>query len=784
MGVAFSESSSERGSQTQRQRSRVMLRLPLSLEQRLSVAPRDGPAFVFHGSPSMLLGGVTANQAALTLQGERTRTMSDSTAAASAEPTLVDAMAGNAEPSSDGDLALEPSGGAEPARVSTASTEPTLEDAMADNAELQLNLERAMEVISQQQQQTAALQEDLADLRTQTSTPRTAAPPSQHHAVRSGRRMPPTPGLDRASSFTPRPRGFSAAPPKPSNSALKPEPLVPPTPHAKQRWTAAGAVSFPTVGTGAGTKPPGKLPSMQELPKLPKTHRELEEFNLQPSDSLAARQMSGVMAAEGSALRRAFEQTCDAPAANAAFRSMVRTTCSARKGLCAKITRDGVRTPAAVWQQLCQRVVAKSTDERSMVWVRLKEQQLPSKGTCTDMVEQLELMLSDHENEFHFCGSELPQQQILQFFNPKVKAQRPELHDKMCKRCTAFEEHAAMLMENALELESMDTTVRPALAAPGTGTASKQSKSAWGTPCPGVPAKRDDGTNGFSRQGWPTPFRFHCKLHGANASHDDSGCCQQGSGKDGSKDTPPKNKAHESKEWKGPNSKRSELTKKFKALMASQPKEPEKTWCRANEDGLHVPVTEQGTRSHPNVSFRNGCTRLAPTQSILFDASIANETIGASIVLDSGAFNHITCDLKNVVQHTIAWGQFGVIVGVGGKRTNVTGMGVQSEDWMTNRNDRVTVPTLVLHAPACGCNPRSTREHAKRGWTISTTEETEGARTKMHHPSLPAGEHVACAPLSGLDASPVTHTHNDAKFTVKELQGQSPTTGDGTDGTS
>ena len=252
-------------------------------------------------------------------------------------------------------------------------------------------------------------------------------------------------------------------PPKPSNLAPKPEPIVPPTPNAKERWAAAGAINFPTVGTGTGTKPPGKLASIQELPKLLKTHRELEEFNLQLSDLLAARQMSGVVAAEGTALRRAFEKTCDAPAADAAFRSMVRTMCSTRKGLCAKITRDGVRTPAAVWQRLCQRVVTKSTDELSMVWVRLKEQQLPSKGTCTDMVEQLELMLSDYENEFHFCGSELPQQQIIQFFNPKVKAQWPELHDKMCKRCTAFEECAAMLMENALEMESMDTNCPPRL---------------------------------------------------------------------------------------------------------------------------------------------------------------------------------------------------------------------------------------------------------------------------------------------------------------------------------
>ena len=491
-------------------------------------------------------------------------------------------------------LAPAPSGDIEPARFSTASTEPTLEDAMANNAELQLNLEQAMEVIAQQQQQTATLREDLADLRTQMSTPRIATPPSQHRTVRTGRRMPPTPGLDDASSFTPRPRGFSVTPPR--NSALKPEPLMPPTPHQKQRWTADGAISFPTVGTGKGTKPPGKLPSMQELPKLPKTHRELEEFNLQLSDLLAARQMSGVMAAEGSALRRTFESTHDVPAADAAFRSMVRTMCSARKGLYAKITRDGVRTPAAIWQQLCQHVVTKSTDELSMVWVRLKEQQLPSKGTYTDMVEQLELMLSDYENEFHFYGSELPQQQILQFFNPKVKAQWPELHDKMCKRCTTFEDYAAILMENALEMESMDTTARPTLAAPGPRDTSKQSKSEWGTPCPRVPAKRNDGTDGFSRQGWPEPFRFYCKLHGANASHNDSGCYKQGCpnprDKDGSKDTPPKNKVYKSKEWKGLNSKHSELTKKFKALMASQPKEPEKIWCRANEDGLYVPVTE------------------------------------------------------------------------------------------------------------------------------------------------------------------------------------------------
>ena len=266
------------------------------------------------------------------------------------------------------------------------------------------------------------------------------------------------------------------------------------------------------------------------------------------------------------------------------------------------------------------------------------------------------------------------------------------------------------------------------------------------------------------------PFRCFCKMHGANASHNDSGCCK-GKAKDGSKDTPPKDKAHESKEWKGLNSKRSELTKKFKALMANQPKEPEKTWCRANEDGLHVPVTERGMHSHPNVSFRNDCMRLAPTQSISFDTLIANETIGASVVLDSGAFNHVTCNLKNVVQHTIVWGQFGVIVGVGGKKMNVTGMGIQSEDWMTNRNDRVIAPTLVLHAPACGCNPRSTRECAKRGWTMTTTEETEGVRTKMHHASSPTGEHITCAPLSGLDTLPVTRTHNDAKFTVKELQG-------------
>lgn len=170
--------------------------------------------------------------------------------------------------------------------------------------------------------------------------------------------------------------------------------------------------------------------------------------------------------------------------------------------------------------------------------------------------------------------------------------------------------------------------------------------------------------------------------------------------------------------------------------------------------------------------FRNDCIRLTPTQSILFNTLIANKTIGTSIVLDSGAFNHITCNLKNIVQHTIVWGQFGVIVGVGGKKINITGMGVQSEDWTTNRNNRVTVPTLVLYAPACGYNLRSTREYAKQGWTISTTEETEGVRTKMHHPSLPTGEHITCAPLSGLDTLPVTRTHNDTKFTVKELQGR------------
>ena len=261
-----------------------------------------------------------------------------------------------------------------------------------------------------------------------------------------------------------------------------------PAPNANGRWTAAGTIRFPTTSTGTGTEPPGKLPSLCELPQLPKTRRELEEFNLQLADLLAARQMSGVMAAEGTALRRAFEKVYDVPAADAAFRSMVRTTCSTRKGLHAKIARDGIRTPAAIWQQLCQHVVTKSTDELGMVWVRLKEQRLPSKGACTDMVEQLEIMLSDYENEFHFHGSALPQQRILQFFNLKVKAQWPELHDKSCKRCTAFEECTAMLMENAIEMESMDTTVRPTVAAPGTGDASKQSKSKWATPCPRVHA--------------------------------------------------------------------------------------------------------------------------------------------------------------------------------------------------------------------------------------------------------------------------------------------------------
>ena len=170
------------------------------------------------------------------------------------------------------------------------------------------------------------------------------------------------------------------------------------------------------------------------------------------------------------------------------------------------------------------------------------------------------------------------------------------------------------------------------------------------------------------------PFRYCCDAHGANASHDTSDCCKD-KAKDGSKPTRPKDKVHESKEWKGLNSKRSELTKKFKALMPKQAQEPEKTWCRANEDGPCVPVTEQGTHSHPNVSFRKDCVRLTPTQSISFNALIANETIGASIVLDSGAFNHVTCNLKNVVQHTIAWGQFGVIVGGGGQENECHGDG-------------------------------------------------------------------------------------------------------------
>lgn len=41
------------------------------------------------------------------------------------------------------------------------------------------------------------------------------------------------------------------------------------------------------------------------------------------------------------------------------------------------------------------------------------------------------------------------------------------------------------------------------------------------------------------------------------------------------------------------------------------------------------------------------------------------------------------------------------------------------------------------------------------------------------HPSLPTGEHITCAPpLSGLDTLPVSRTHNETKFNVKELQGR------------
>ena len=46
----------------------------------LSCNKRRASFHFFHGSPSMLLGGATADQAALTPWGERTHTMSDPTA--------------------------------------------------------------------------------------------------------------------------------------------------------------------------------------------------------------------------------------------------------------------------------------------------------------------------------------------------------------------------------------------------------------------------------------------------------------------------------------------------------------------------------------------------------------------------------------------------------------------------------------------------------------------------------------------------------------------------------